>query len=461
MAVEILYIVLPLSYIAFVLGIGWIAGRNESREDYLIGSRRYAWWAIAMSLGTSWANAGWFLLTYGYLQGDFWGLMVITISYMTSFLVFAYFAPRLRNIAIEKNTYTLADTTSAVFGKPTGLMAAVTVIVCYMGWFLMELVAGAKVISGFSGWSYEITVLALAGIIGFYLWIGGFRALMRTDIAQFAFLGIMFFMLFLLSKDAQPVQLSYMMESQKLTLSSLVVNIFGGICVTLAAAEIWQRIMAARSDKDARRGVASTVIISFFVLVGLPIFLGAFMLTQNPDLSADQYIATLASDYLPSWFGPFLFVAFLALIMSTLDTAGFITAQAIVNDGVMAILGKQSEHPRKSLKWGIMAVFGGSAVLALMFRDVMDILYFLFAYWAILTPTLWVFITDKRPTGAAVFWPMLIGFIALTALQVTGYYKDYMNGIFFTALLIAPWVIDKILKTTKGTKITKEEKLNV
>ena len=196
MSVASLYITLPLLYIAFVLVIGWKAGRNESRDDYLIGSRRYAWWAIAISLGTSWANAGWFIITYSYMQADFWGLVVLTVSYMSSILVIALYAPRLRRLAVENNTYKMVDTTGAVLGKRMGLLTAVVVTVCYIGWFLMELVAGSKVIASFSGWSYEVTVITLAGIIGLYLWVGGFRALMRTDIAQFLFLGILFLLLF-------------------------------------------------------------------------------------------------------------------------------------------------------------------------------------------------------------------------------------------------------------------------
>ena len=134
------------------------------------------------------------------------------------------------------------------------------------------------------------------------------------------------------------------------------------------------------------------------------------------------------------------------MIMSTLDTSGFITAQAVVNDGIMRVLGKQSDHPQKSLKYGIMLVFGGSAVLAIVYRDVMDILGFLFAYWAILTPTLFVYITKKPPCENAIFWPMLAGFVLLTIMQITGLYQDYMNGIFFMGLLIAPMLLDKLLK---------------
>ena len=435
------YVIASVLYFALVVGAGLCAAKGETREEFLIGARQYNALLLAASIGASWISAGGLMIIFNMISTDLTTLVSIELGFALSLTLLAFIAPRLRQLAIQHEAYSMTELVEKLIGKRFALLVAFFLFVIYSGWLLLELVGTAQLLASFSGWAYEIVVLVLTTVIAVYLWAGGFQALMRTDFLQAIFIGVLFLTFFVLPDHLQFPDLHTFGAGQSFSFPAAVGGLAIGIISTFCGAEIWQRAIAARSGMDGKKGLLWAALT--LLLASLFLWYVAFGIYQAyPEASPATYLSLL-SGAVPSWFAPLLFVCLMALVMSTLDTAGFVAAQTLMNDGIYKLTGKEVEHPQRILRIGILVTFLTSAGLAMVFRDVIEILYFLFAYWGLLTPALFVFLTKSPPSEKSLIISVLLGFIGITGLQIAGVYQDWMNVFTIAGLLILPPVLDR------------------
>lgn len=445
----IFYIILPLFYVAAILAISWMSGRHETREDYLIGNRRYAWWGIAIGIGMSWVNASGILSVFFLVTQDMPGFLALFASFFVVLFLFGFAAPRLRRLSTTHNAVTAPQLVEAVIGPLTAQLTSFLILCMFVAWIVLELVSAGTVLSTFTGLSYEICIVTTCTIVCFYLWIGGFRALMGTDMFQFVFLVVLGLLPFMLTGQTSDIPFTTVLDNHPVNMNTVIAGLVTGIVGTICAPEIWQRIMATKSEKDARNGLFAAAPL-YFLLYAVLSFIGLALYGLTPETDPGEYLFYMSDNLLPGWMGPFLFITLLALIMSTLDTLGFVAGQSLTNDGIAKLLKTKNQHPRRFLRWGILIVFALVTILSLVFRDVLDILYFIMSYWALATPMAYVFLSKTPPSEKSMVITIATGFIAVTILQLSGLYQDYMTGLVFAFGLLAPWALEKLLKTRRA-----------
>jgi len=326
-----------LAYFVLLLLVSFIfSKRMKNLEDFFLASRSLPAFLVYLSLSASWFGATSTLVSAdkAYQTGvsSFW---VMGAPAVLTVLILAFFLARpIRRLPIVS----LADLVELRYGRAVRHLAAILII-----WYMAVLAASQMVAIGhflksFLGTSY-LTSLALGtAVVLIYSVFGGFFSVAITDGLQFFFLvaGILGLFFFLSDTSSLKEISLFASELGKHHYFNFFFdfkkNFLIVISFTLAwtiSPIVWQRIQAARTERSARQGlfVASG---TFFLLYGIVVFIGMLSL---PVFCSQKLEGPLFSEIISSRIGIFLsgilFVAIVAAIMSTMDTA--------VNTGALSL----------------------------------------------------------------------------------------------------------------------------
>jgi SSS family solute:Na+ symporter len=323
------YIILFLAYSAAVLAAGLAFSRKmKNLEDFFLASKNLPGSLIFVSLTASWFGASSILVSTDEALktglSAFWiigGPAVLTILILSVF--FSGPLRRLPNLS-------LPDLFELRYGRIVRHLASALII-----WYMVMLAASQMVALGqflkiFLGLSYLACLAVGTVIVLVYSVTGGLRSVVFTDIVQFVLLtaGIFGLAVFLGWRTS-------FAEVGRLAAQTREAGFFGffhnweeNALIVLSFTLAWtispiaiQRIQSARNARAARRGLRAAAVALFF-LYGSVVFVGIFSLPLFPrgGLSGPMISEIIASktEY---WLSGLLFVAVLAAILSTMDTA--------------------------------------------------------------------------------------------------------------------------------------------
>ncbi|MEM6725801.1 MAG: sodium:solute symporter, partial [Bacteroidota bacterium] len=175
------WIVLSGTLLYIILYGIWKSRGIQNTEDYLIGKRELKWWTIGLSIIATQASAITFLSTPGqaYEEGmsfaQFYIGMPIAMVILSAFVLPLYYKLRV---------YTAYEFLESRFDLNARLLAA--------GFFLLlrgfsagiVIVAPAVILSAILGWSLNLTILIMGGLVIIYTFIGGGDAVSQTQKQQ-------------------------------------------------------------------------------------------------------------------------------------------------------------------------------------------------------------------------------------------------------------------------------------
>lgn len=274
---------------------------------------------------TSPAEVGWYGLgpdVYGY-----------ALSAATPFVVLYFLGPKISSI-IPKGT-TLAEFIAIKYGRSAQIITSIVATI-YMGAFL---VAEFASIGLFVETLFSVSGLLVSILVGFttlvYLFRGGFKASLRTDIFQgIAIVIILLLLLGFWLIDSGTEQLMEFAISGGMTSSSSF-SIKSALAVILAvtAAEIfsqgyWQRTFSAEKTTSLKVACifAGTGCFLTVLILGFAGTVGAGMGIENPSLS---FIGQLGGN---SFISYALLVLGICLVTSSVDTLENAIAATISTD---------------------------------------------------------------------------------------------------------------------------------
>ena len=344
-------------YGAFMLGIGWYYSRRQtSTEEYFLGSRRLNPTLIGISMLAT------LLSTIGYLGNP--GEMIkhgpmIAMTNLT--LPFAYVAvgylliPRIMKSNIT-SAYELLESRLGLAGR---LVGAVIFILARLVWMALLIYIAAKLMVAMLNWGPEMIpwVVIAAGIVAIvYTAMGGLRAVVITDVVQFALLmGGAFLTILLVTLqmrgfgwlptewashwDRQPL-FSWNLSTRVTVTGSIIASWLWWICVAGSDQVTIQRYLATRDVKAARHSflincLANLSVALVLYAVGFAL-LGFF--TTNPHLIPDGKNLIADADYLfPRYIANYLPVGLAGLVVAAIFAAGMSSLDSGVNSIVTVI----------------------------------------------------------------------------------------------------------------------------
>ena len=387
-----------LIYFAVLLYAVTKEKKNLNILDYFFGGRTMPFWVLSITFMASWWGAGSAISTADLAfedgLGAFWYYGVPVL--LSTFLMI------LGARGIRRVGYlTQGQMMEARYSKLTARILSILILI-YMTFNAASQMVGIGSFFGtYLGFSYETAVLMGTGIVLIYSMFGGFRGVVLTDIIQFILLlfsAVAVFIVAMLKGGGFSEIHRVAMASGKPEYTSFfagapkyMMYVFTFGCAWMIQANVWQRISAAKNDRDAQK----MTVMSFFAYIPLyliVVFTGMAGIVLFDELPPGGIVTTIVMNYMSPVLGAAVFVGISAAIMSTMDS--------LINTGAMTLavdLYPHADNPKKSLAFSKVAtllVTGVALLIALRIRSILEIS--------------WI-ASDVITTG--VFVPLILGFV--------------------------------------------------
>ncbi len=340
-----------LVYLAGTIGLGLFIGRRISTgKEFFLAGRKLPWWAIGMSLvatdigGTDIIGVGGAAYVHGLAVGNFEWIGCVPAMIVAAFVFIPLFW--------RSGVYTIPEFLERRFGP--GVRSAVAL--CWLAFMACNigimLFASARMMNVLFGWDPAACILATAALVGIYTWAGGLAAVVYTDVIQCAvMIGGCLLVLIIglidlgglgpLLEQVRAVesanQAGASAESALVEHTRLVLpvdtrtpfpwtGIFFGLALVLGPAywignqAIVQRSLGARTEFEAKAAYIWGALLKNLVpfIIAVP---GLIALAKFPELEhGDEAFPTLVSRLLPAGLRGLFLAAFIAALMSSVDS---------------------------------------------------------------------------------------------------------------------------------------------
>jgi Na+/proline symporter len=423
-------------YLLAVAFIGYRSSRKESKKDYLIASKNLGVWDNIATLSATKITASIIItfvaLVYLFGISTLWAYVGTGIGY----ILFLYFALKIKREGDKYNYNSMSDYFFHHYGTVTGKIVSFIIFLTIFINFTVQLIGGATIIKALTGLAFIWGVLLCGIVVLFYLYLGGFKAVVKTDVVQFVAIVVLFFILgvFLFSNFTfESSHWNPLSGGAKFIIPMLLV----GILFPFSAPDLWQRAIAAKDTRSLKKSFIITTIL--YLLFGF--LLGIIALTirlklpaANPDTALVQGFALM----LPPGLLGFGLVALFAAIMSSADSYAFISSEVLMH----SLIGRKKTL--SSLKHGILGIMLAGMIFAILFQSIIKasfLLVGLFMVMSVAVIATWIKPNIKKITlNTTIIFGIIstlamIPFIGFTAMMVVIGIGSGLLGLIIGAIL--------------------------
>lgn len=432
-----------LLYLALMLAIGiWAQRKTRTIPDFLLASRSLGKWLTAFSSVAS-SESGWAILgTTGlaYKEGlaSIWFMPGCLLGYILNWYLVA---ERLRRKSLQLKALTIPDYLEEYFKDSSHSIRVIAVMVIsifMLAYVSAQLTAVGKAFQAIFGISYAFSVILGGGIVILYTLLGGFRAVVWTDLIQgilmvfaLVFLPIIalihiggFSTLFSKISLIENALLSPFGKREGIALLGFIFGLLGIGLGYPGQPHVITRFMAARDRKAIQGG--KIIALSW----GLLVYSGAILLglsgrTLIPQISDPEYIFPKISLLLlsPILSGVML-SAVMSAIMSTADSQLLVATSSLMRDFYQKTLQRKLDE-RKLLRLSRLSLlFLGILSIIFALTKTRIIFWFVLFAWSGLGASfgpiiLFTLFQPNLPKKAGIMG-MLTGFIITLIWKLTG-----------------------------------------
>lgn len=430
---------LIIGYIVIVMVLGFWSARKSSPDEYLIHGRSLTTFQLIATISASWIGGG-AIVAYGAYVYKFGAVaLILYVGVFLNTIVFARYAPAIRRRAHKLDHLTIGDYFSSTVGKNAGAVAAMVTAFAYMLFLANQFIAGSSVLSIVSGWSYDVSLFISAFVVLVYLFVGGMKSVVKTDIFQYFTMLLLIVLLgigMIKKTGVDPVLLDPLSMSPGLAIAFILYGLF----IPFSSVEVWQRIYAAKDDRSIKRGLIGS---GFCILIlGASItLLGLAARTAYPDINPNNAIAYGMVNLLPAGLLGLGLVVLFAAIMSTVDTVVFYLASSIAKDYFGRLPKNASRERMASItRIYIVIVTMIGILLSYFFRDIISVIITISGVISGMVPPI-IGSFFMKLKEKAVIASMLSACVYIALLMAVGLVKpDYaMGSLLVSALVLVIW----------------------
>jgi SSS family solute:Na+ symporter len=340
-----LFLVFLALYIMMLVGIGLFSSRGQrSVTDFWLAGRELGPLAIGFSAAASWITASALLLATGlFLLIGIGSIWVWVFPNIAGLVIIAALSGRIKNIPALTQPELVEIRYDPLIRAPIAVAITIMMILFSVTDFI-----GFKLVLGtFFGIEPRYAILIMAASVAFYVSVGGFRAVVRTDFLQYALLaGLAIFVAAM--AIMLPIQQGISITSTALSRGPEWWNPFvmGGFLGALvfqlallpgwvAEQDPWQKVWAARDGRSAKWGLilgagllAMVYLCCFLTAIGL----SALYALPASEVEAEMLYLKFISDNVSPLLLSLLTIGFAAASMSCTDTFATSGASCISRD---------------------------------------------------------------------------------------------------------------------------------
>ena len=340
-----LFLIFLAIYIAVLLGIGlYFSGRQKSVTDFWLAGRELGPITIGFSAASSWITASALLLATGlFLLIGVGSIWIWVFPNIAGLIIIAAISGRIKNIPALTQPELMEIRYDPMIRAPVALAVTIMMILFSVTDFI-----GFKLVLGtFFGIDPFYAVVLMAVSVALYVSVGGFRAVVWTDILQYLLLAGLAIYVAALALDLSAGKgVTLLVAASALGTEWWDPLLLGGLMGALvflvallpgwvAEQDPWQKIWAARDGSSARRGLLlGSALLALVYLCFFLTAIGLSTLYPRPtgEVEAEMLYLKLISDNVPGWLLALLTIGFAAASMSCTDTFATSAASCISRD---------------------------------------------------------------------------------------------------------------------------------
>jgi len=465
MTVHTLDIALIILYLCGLLWLGMSFKKKSTGDsNYLLAARSLSLPAFVMTLVTTWYGAilgvGEFIFGFGVVgwvtNGLFW------------YVVYLFFGLYLSKKIHTSQYVTVADQLKHTIGRKTGKLGALfTYVMTTPAPYIFSL---GLLVNALFGWSLWLSIIVGTVVSATYIWSGGFRAVVRTDMLQFIFMYLGFGLLLILSVKTfggfdfllGNLPETHLTWRGELPIQSILV--WGLLALwSLVDPNFYQRCYAAKDAKTAQRGVFWS--LGFWLLFDmLTLCTALYARAAFPEADPLFSYLVLADAVLPMLVKGLFVVTLLSIIMSTIDSFLFASSSIVAHDFLEET--HQTTSVTRLTKKGIIVTLVLSLALIALFDSIIGIIYGIgtIGVSALLCPILISFFSKKQWNDIHVMVSMIAAAVVSGVWLIHGWihqeygWPTYVFGIepMYVGLIIS--AVTLIMFKKKALPAARQEK---
>jgi Na+/proline symporter len=366
------------------------------------------------------------LTAFAYIYG-FSGISFF-LGTLIGFVSVAVLSRKIRSRSLDYKPYTITDYIREYLGSKSEKVSILLSLIAIGSLLAIQLVVGGLLISTLTGLPYIISVIVIGLVVSIYLTLGGFHSVLTTDVIQgVSMLVLVVFLVFLYNPGGSSIGVLLETSQNIIPPVDFIVLVVLGFFAIFGAADVYQRMYAARSDIEAKKGLISTGFIFLFFGI-MVIILGLRIFTQFPLSDPNKAFF----DFLTSGLSPVLItllsIFIVASLFSTADTELFLSSILVGK----LILGKQklSSSVSQLLMW-IIVFFG--ILSAIYFTSLVDIYFILLYAFMIIGPVVLARLFGRGNDGVGA-----VGMLVSLGMLIVFAIFNLLVGLYPLILIVPP-----------------------
>ena len=356
-------------YLVLMLLIGVYEYRKtRGLLDFYLAGRRLGALVVSFSFFATYFSTAAFLGGggFGFIAGFQWSAFLTFFHILFALLAWMFIAPKMRELAHAQKVLTISEIFRNKYGIPSQVLAAL-IILFFFEFYMVSIYKGAgNLLQVMLSMDYKAALLITGVVVMIYTAIGGFRAVVMTDLIQGLLIlvgGVALFITLILTlgglsnaiQSLSNVKLfagmtgSSLFELGKLSpppimkagmVLPFILSLTFAISVAqLASPQLVVRFIAAKDDRVIAHGMILTpLIIGIFAICVFSIGPFGWLIipkytSVKPFLkNVDLVVPFIAMKLFPTGINALLLTAIVAAAMSTINSLVHVVSTAFVRD---------------------------------------------------------------------------------------------------------------------------------
>lgn len=382
-----------IGFLIVTVWVGFLKGRSvKSFKDFAVGAKNYTFPVLVSTTAATWFGGGDTMGLAGEVSrlGVFVGVFY-SLQFFSDFLIARVVSPRMAGHAQKTS---IGDMALPYYGRLGSILISAAAILKTYGAVAIQVSAVGSVLQIFLGIPFVYGALLGMGIIIAYTTFGGIRAVIYTDVLQFAFLAVSIPTIgnLLISSFGGFSDFMARIPETHITLSTdqaVLTTLFGigfAQLIPMLNPLIMHRFFLNKNTEAMRKSLTATAFMElplfFFVTV-----VGLSAVILYPGVSADLSFVTLITESLPIGVKGLVAVGLIAAIMSSADSAVNLNSILFVNDifkPAYARLKSKEPSEKRLLRTAMIFNIISSTlavIIAIQFGNILDIILYFVAAW--------------------------------------------------------------------------------
>lgn len=343
------FLILLFLYLAAMVGIGLYLRKNQkSAADFWLAGREVGALNIGLSAAAAWLSAFAIYVATGLFiligVGSVW---IWVVPNILALLIIALLVKKIKSLP----AFTQPELVEIRFSHTIRAPIAIAITITMILFSVADFKGFQYVLSQFYGIEPIYAVLIMGGVVAAYITLGGFRAVIWTDVVQYVFLAALAVIvgiaaLYVPMQSPSGFSISGIFGNPAMGGTWWDPFLLGGIAGIVimqlallpgwvAEQDPWQKVWAARDTRTAQRGMALgsifiTAVYAFCFVTALGL-IAIYGMPQSP-AEAEQMYLKFIIDAFPPGFIAFFAIGFAAAAMSCTDTFATSGASCISRD---------------------------------------------------------------------------------------------------------------------------------